>query len=463
MAYIAGINRYQASLLPTMVDDYVEAGSSVRVIDAFVENLDVSALGFQRSTPASTGRPGYDPCDLLKLYLYAYLNEIRSSRRIERECRRNVEVMWLVGKLVPDHKTIADFRRVNGDGIIGTCRAFVLFCHEQGLFTARLVAIDGSKVRAAASPLRVLDKARIGEEQEKLDKQISDYLDRLDGEDSREVTDAGSAVENALHVLKERHAELERLSERLDQDDRRLVVQGEPEARPMGFGRGGKPPSYNVQIAVDADTGIVLHHAVTDEVNDQRMLHPMAKAAKDFLELKELTVVADTGYSNGNAAAACEDDGIIACVPVKRSVNNRGEGNQFDRSSFIYDAARDQFTCPAGRILHRKGPVNRSGYTYVSRDCSGCELKSRCTQSERRWVSRHQHEDALERMAERVAASPDLMRLRRCAAEHPFGTIKRMMTGRFLTRGIKGTSTEMALSVMAFNLKRCINLKARPV
>lgn len=177
-------------------------------------------------------------------------------------------------QVVPDHKTIADFRRVNGDGIIGTCRAFVLFCHEQGLFTARLVAIDGSKVRAAASPLRVLDKARIGEEQDKLDKQISDYLERLDGEDSREVTDAGSTVENALHVLKERRAELERLSERLDQDDRRLVVQGEPEARPMGFGRGGKPPSY------------------------------MAKAAKELLELEELTVVADTGYSNGNAAAA---------------------------------------------------------------------------------------------------------------------------------------------------------------
>jgi transposase len=463
MAYKAGIDRCQAALLPATVDDYIEANSPVRVIDAFVENLDVSTLGFQRATPAPTGRPGYDPSDLLKLYIYAYLNEVRSSRRIERECKRNVEAMWLVGKLAPDHKTIADFRSVNGPAIIATCRTFVLFCSEQGLFTARLVAVDGSKVRAAASPLRVLDKARIGEEEEKLDKQISDYLNRLDGEDSEERVDAGGAVGNALHVLKERRAELQRLSDQLDQDDRRLVVQGEPEARPMGFGRGGKPPSYNVQIAVDADTGIVLHHAVNDEVNDQRMLYPMAKATKDLLELEELTVVADTGYSNGNAAAACEDDGIIACVPVKRSVNHCGDGNQFDRSSFVYDARRDEFTCPAGRILRRKGTVNRSGHTYVSRDCSGCELKSRCTQSERRWVSRHQHEDALERMAERVATSPDLMRLRRCAAEHPFGTIKRMMTGRFLTRGIKGTSTEMALSVMAFNLMRCINLQARPM
>ncbi|GGB12883.1 IS1182 family transposase [Brucella endophytica] len=463
MAYLTRDERHQASLLPAVLDDYVEVDSPVRVIDAFVENLDVRALGFYRATPALTGRPGYNPCDLLKLYLYAYLNEVRSSRRIERECRRNVEVMWLIGKLIPDHKTIADFRRINGTAIVATCREFVLFCREQGLFKARLVAIDGSKVRAAASPQRVLDRGRIAEEWEKLDSQIVDYLARLDSEDSTEITDGGNAARKALSVLKERRTELEQLSNRLDQDDRRLVVQGEPEARPMGFGCGGKPPSYNVQIAVDADTGIVLHHAVTDEVNDQRMLYPMAKATKELLDIEELTVVADTGYSNGNAAAACENDGIVACVPVKRSVNNRGNGEQFGRSSFRYIPEHDHYICPAGRILHRKGSVHRGGYYYFSRDCSDCGMKAQCTQSERRSVSRHQHEDALERMVERVAARPDLMRLRRCAAEHPFGTIKRMMTGRFLTRGIKGTSTEMALSVLAFNLIRCINLKQRTV
>lgn len=367
MAYIAGPNRHQAALFPVVIDDYVEADCPVRVIDAFVESLDVSILGFNRGAPALTGRPGYHPGDLLKLYLYAYLNEVRSSRRIERECGRNVEVMWLIGCLVPDHKTIADFRRVNGAAIIATCREFVLFCRAQGLFTARLVAIDGSKIRAAASPLRVLDKARIAAEQEELDGRIADYLARLDDEDDGEVADRGNdAATKALRVLKERRAKLQRLSEHLNQDDRRLVVEGEPEARPMGFGPGGKPPSYNVQIAVDADTGIVLHHAVTDEVNDQRMLHPMAKATKDELSLGELTVVADTGYSNGNAAAACENDGIVACVPVKRSVNNRGSGEQFDRSSFTYDPELDQYICPAGRILKRKGSVNRGSYYYVS-------------------------------------------------------------------------------------------------
>lgn len=230
----------------------------------------------------------------------------------------------------------------------------------------------------------------------------------------------------------------------------------------MGFGQGGKPPSYNVQIAVDADTGIVIHHAVTDEVNDLRMLHPMSVAVKEMLDQGELTVVADTGYSNGNAAAACEDNNIVACVPVKRSVNNQGNGFEFTRSDFMYDAEKDHYTCPAGHILSNSGRVTRHSVFYACRNCGGCDLKSRCTKARNRTLTRHVHEDALERMAARVAESPDLMRRRRCSAEHPFGTMKRMMNGRFLTRGIRGTSTEMALSVLAFNLIRSINLRAAP-
>ena len=368
--------------------------------------------------------------------------------------------MWLVRRLAPDHKTIADYRRENGAAIIGACRAFVLFCRDQGLFKAQLVAIDGAKFRAAASTNRVLDKQRIAEEIEKIEKQIAQYLSGLDETDALEPAENKGAAANALSALKNRRAQLDRLLEHLDRDDRHLVVDGEPDSRPMGFGKGGKPPSYNVQIAVDADTGIIVHHDVTDEVNDQRMLHPMAKAAKETLGLDALTVVADTGYSSGNEAAACEADAITAYVPAKRSVNNQGTGDQFDRSSFAYNAEQDQFTCPADRILRRKGPVTRNAFNYVSQDCSGCDLKARCTQAERRWVSRHQHEDALERMSARVKENPGMMRKRRCSAEHPFGTIKRMMSGRFLTRGIKGTSTEMALSVLAFNLIRSTNLKA---
>lgn len=333
MVYVIGDSRRQASFLPPAIEEYIELNSPVRVIDVFVDGLDFSSLGFVRATPALTGRPGYDPRDLLKLYIYGYLNEVRSSRRLERECKRNIEVMWLVCRLAPDHKAIADFRRDNGPAIVGACRAFVLFCRDQGLFTARLVSIDGAKFRATASTLRVLDKRRIDEEAEKIDTGIARYLAELDREDAKEPDDEDGATARAFEALKERRAHLDRLSAYLDQDDRSLVVDGELDARPMGFGRGGKPPSYNVQIAVDADTGIIVHHAVTDEVNDQRMLHPMAKAAKELLGFDGLTVVADTGYSNGNAAAACEDDEIIACVPVKRSVNNRGSGDQFDRAA----------------------------------------------------------------------------------------------------------------------------------
>jgi transposase len=217
---------------------------------------------------------------------------------------------------------------------------------------------------------------------------------------------------------------------------------------------------FLVRETFDADTGIVVHHDVTDEVNDIRMPHPMAKATKDLLGKDALTVVADTGYSNGTAAADCEADGITPCVPVKRSVNNRGNGELFDRSRFTYNPDHDHYTCPAGRTLYRKGATNRARFFYASRDCSGCDLKPRCTQAECRWVSRHRHEDAFERMTARVAEAPELMRRRRCSAEHPFGTMKRMMTGRFLTRGINGTSTEMALSVLAYNMIRSINLRA---
>lgn len=462
MAYIAAESRYQATLLPATIEEYIEDEAPVRVIDAFVDSLDFVALGFERAEPAATGRPGYDPRDLLKLYVYGYLNEVRSSRRLERECRRNLEVLWLMRRLAPDHKTIADFRRDSGHAIVEACRAFVLFCCDQGLFAARLIAIDGAKFRAAASTLRVMDRKRIAAETEQLDARAAEYLADLDKADSGEPSDETTATLSALAELEKRRAELNRMHAHLDQDGRTLVVDGELDARPMGFGRGGKPPSYNVQTAVDADTGFIVHHAVTDEVNDQRMLHPIAKATRDFLKRSDLTVVADTGYSNGNDAAACEADGIIACVPVRPAFNGRGDGTLFERSEFRYDAECDQYICPAGRPLPRKGGISRNSYNYRSRDCSGCDLKPRCTQAVVRWVTRHKHEDALERMTARVVADPTLMRQRRCSVEHPFGTIKRMMSGRFLTRGIRGTQTEMALSVLAYNMIRSINLRTTP-
>lgn len=283
MRYVRGEDRGQVALLPAAIEDYVAADAAVRVIDAFVDGLDVKRLGFGRSVPACTGRPPYDPRDLLKLYLYGYLNEVRSSRRLERECSRNLELMWLLRRLAPDFKTIADFRRDNGAAIVGACRTFVLFCRDQGLFTARLVALDGSKFRAAASAKRIMGRREIAEETVRLDRRIADYLAALDATDAREPDDAPSATATALAALRARRAELDRLAATLDAEERATLVEGEPDARPMGIGKGPKPPSYNVQTAVDADTGLIIHHAVTSEPNDTRQLYPIAKATKDTL------------------------------------------------------------------------------------------------------------------------------------------------------------------------------------
>jgi transposase len=395
----------------------------------------------------------------LKLCVWGYFNEVRSSRRLERECRRNVETMWLLRRLAPDFKTIADFRRDNGLAIVGACRAFVLVCRDAGLFAARLVALDGSKFRAVASAKKIVGRSRIAEETARLDGKIAAWLASLDEADAAEPDDAPGAVATAIAALQARRVELGRLTAKL-------------EARPRDAGRrrGGRSPdghgqrrqaaSYNVQTAVDADTGLVLHHEVTDEATDNRMLHPMAEATREVLERDGLTVVADAGYSNGAQASACEADAIMACVPANRAINNQGDETLFDRTAFVYEAGSDSFRCPAGRRLVRK-QLHRdtTSVIYASNDCSGCALKPQCTTAARRFVTRHLHEEALNRMNGR--ATPDMMHRRRCAAEHPFGTIKRMMAGgRFLTRNLKGTRTEMALSILAYNMLRAINIRA---
>ena len=460
MSYVQGTDRGQAALLPAAIEDYVAADAPVRVIDAFVDGLNVSELGFGRSVPAATGRPAYDPRDLLKLYIWGYFNEVRSSRRLERECRRNVEVMWLLRRLSPDFKTIADFRRDNGVAIVGACRAFVMLCRDAGLFTARLIALDGSKFRAVASGKKVVNHTKIAEEAACLDRKIADYLNRLDKADAAEPDDQPDAVPAAMAALQARRGELDRLAAKLDAEGRTAVVEGEEDARPMGKGNGPKPPSYNVQTAVDADTGLIVHHEVTTEPSDNRLLHPMSMTTKEMLGQESLTVVADAGYSSGAHASACERDGIVACVPANRAVNNQADGKLFDRSTFTYEPDTDSYRCPAGRSLIRKQLHKlKRNVSYMSSDCSGCALKPQCTTAERRLVKRHLDEDALTRM--NVRANPELMARRRCAVEHPFATIKRMTAGgRFLSRNLKGTRTEMALSVLAYNMLRAINIRA---
>lgn len=426
MAYIQGEARGQHALFPTTLDDLVPVDHVCRVIEAFVGKLGMEELGFVRAEPAETGRPGYDPRDLLKLYLYGYLHQLRSSRRLEAECRRNLEVMWLLGRLTPDYKSIAEFRRMHRDAVTKAGAELVRLARQVGLVRGEWVAIDGSKFRAVSSAAVVRER-----------EAVKRYLDQLESADEQdEVVIDPSAVAAAL--------------EKLQQDP-------EPEARLMLMAHGTPAPAYNVQTAVDAEHGMIVAQQVTTEATDNRSLLPMAEAAKQALGAPEtLNVVADAGYSNGEQAAQCEAQGILPHVPANRGINNKGDGTLFDRTLFLYDEKTDTFRCPADKTLSRKQVLQHKRtvqYAASVADCSQCPLKSQCTTAERRFLKRHLHDAALQRMNARATAK--LMRLRRCTVERPFATLKYVIFGhpRFLLRGLAGAQLETSLATMAYNLK----------
>jgi transposase len=431
MAFIQGEAREQGTMFPVRLDELIPQDHLCRVIEAWVERMEMARLGFERAQPAETGRPGYDPRDLLKLYLYGYLQQVRSSRRLEAECKRNVEVMWLLGRLQPDHKSIAEFRRQNSAAITESCAALVSFARCVGLVRGEWVAIDGSKFQAASSATRVAER-----------EAAKRYLERVETADQQEEMEIDeTAVAAALQKLRE---------------------DPEPEARFMHGPHGSSAPAYNVQIAVDREHAIIVAQAVTSEANDKRSLLPMAEAAKAAVGGPgQLHVVADAGYSNGAQAEACEQKGIVPHVAVQRSINNQGDGSSLDRSQFRYDAAADRFYCPAGQTLERKGVKQgrtRILYQATAAACGACGLKSQCTQARRRTVYRHLHEEALERMRQRATA--EAMRLRRSCVEHPFASLKYWIFGhpRFLLRGRRGAQSEISLAVLSYNLKRMLRV-----
>ena len=459
MGFVRGDSRDQGTLFPVSLDELVPEDHVCRVIDAFVESLDLAGLGFGKARPAGTGRPPYDPADLLKLYLYGYLHQVRSSRRLERECQRNVELMWLLNRLAPDHKTIAEFRRCEGAALRAVAAAFVRFCRGQGLIRGEWLAIDGSKFEAVASRKAVLSRERLLREQAVLDRQVADYLQRLDEADATESEspiDAG-AVREALAVLQQKQAQTARGLSRLEALGVTQWVESEPDARQMK----GHGPAYNVQTVVDAEHALIVAHEVTAEATDNTSLQPMAEAAREALGTAALKIVADAGYSNGAQAEALEVQGIVPHIPANRAVNNQGEGAFFDRTSFAYDEASDTLRCPAGQTLRRKQlqrGKHRVLYAAEIDDCGTCVLKARCTASARRFVARHLHEAALQRMHAR--ATPELMRLRRCVVEHPFASLKYRIfeKPRFLLRGRWGAGTEMSLAALVWNLKRAVRV-----
>ena len=433
MGYIEGEARGQRTLFPATLEELIPADHLCRVIEAFVERLEMGRLGFLRAEAAGTGRPGYDPRGLLKLYLYGYLHQVRSSRRLEAECRRNIEVMWLLGRLTPDHKSIAEFRRLHSDAVSQTGAELIRLAREVGLVRGEWVAIDGSKFRAVSSSDSVHER-----------RELERYLERMEQADAEEEIEIDSeAVAAALKKLRE---------------------HPEPEARFMRT-PGGKVPAYNVQTVVDAEHALIVTQQVSDEATDNRSLQPMAEAAQQVLggPGTPIHVVADAGYSNGEQATACEKRGIVAHVPAVRGVNNRGDGTLFQRSDFQYDETSDTFRCPAGERLHRQQKKQR-WMIYAGRPevCGTCALRARCTVGKRRLLKKHLDDDALRRLAERATA--EAMRLRRSLAEHPFAALKYSIFGhpRFLLRGLRGARTEIGLAVMAYNLKRMIAVRGVP-
>jgi transposase len=464
MSHIRGQSRDQAILFPEALDDLIPADHPVRVIDAFVDGLELSGLGFTHAQAAPTGRPPYDPGDLLKLYVYGYLNQVRSSRRLEREAKRNIEVLWLLNRLAPDFKTIADFRKDNGGAIVGVCRAFIRFCKDEGLFGAELVAIDSSKFQAAASRKQVMTPRRIEREVKRVEARIVMYLKALDDADAAELSlKAGpSNTRAALAALRKRQAMLQAQAVQMQAQGEKQHVKTEPEARLMRGAHGQHRVAYNVQTAVDGKHGLIISHAVCNEGNDHRQLCPMATAAQAELKAKRLTVVADVGYQNGEHGAACEAQAITPVVPAQRPVNPRGRG--FDKSAFKYGRDTDTYCCPAGEHLTCRRTDHRVQVRYYTTDaCGACGLRPQCTQAKRRTISRHFYADYVEVMNARAADHPELMVQRRCLSEHPFGTIKRMMgDARFVMRGLKHVATEMSLSVTAYNLMRVINILGVP-
>jgi len=462
MSFIDGESRQQVSLLPACIDDYVPPDALVRVVDAFVASLDLSELGFGRATAAATGRPGYHPGDMLRLYIWGYLNQVRSSRHLEKACVRDLEALWLLRRLAPDYRTIAAFRHDNPEAIVAASAAFVLFCRDKGLIGGRMVALDGTKMRAVASPKNIAGAERLARDIVHTEKEIAYYLDRLDIID--ETVAQGYAdqplhregFKTAIEALHRRKDRLARRQQELERRDEKVLVFGEPEAKPMGYAHAPKLPSYNLQSVVDVESGLIVHHDVYNDANDSHLLHPMSVTTKEVLEVEKLQVLTDGGYSNAEEIARCERHQIEVAAPIKRGAMN---SDHFRPAQFVYDEASDTIRCPAAQTLRPSGVHTRNrAIRYRTPACSGCALKPRCTPGAQRTIHRLVDQSALDRMEARIHADPSLMTIRRCTVEHPFGTIKRMSGGgRFLTRGLKAVKAEAALSILAFNILHAVN------
>ncbi|HEX4710166.1 IS1182 family transposase, partial [Phenylobacterium sp.] len=469
--FIEGEDRRQGALLPEYLDDYVSEENPVRVIDVFVDELDLAGLGFGRMQAAATGRPGYHPRSLLKLYLYGYLNQVQSSRRLEREAGRNTELMWLLGKLAPDFKTIADFRRDNGEAIRATCAAFVAICRQMGLLTGGVVAVDGSRFKA----VNTRDKFTPGAVRRRLEQaeaSIARYLQALDTADRQEGEEAVFRVDRIkarLAALRKQVRDLRVMEAELAAAPDGQISLTDPDARAMATnGKGTGLVGYNVQAAVDAEHHLIVAHEVTNQGHDRAQLANMTRQAKTAMAAEDLRVLADRGYFSGEEILACEQAGARPYVPKPLTSGAKADG-RFGKEDFVYLPEANAYRCPGGYTLPWHMTTVENGLTlhryWDLASCRACGLKSQCTTSINRRITRWEHEAVLEAMQRRLDREPHAMRIRRQTVEHVFGTIKAWMgASHFKTRRLPNVAAEMSLQVLAYNLKRAIAVVgARPL
>jgi transposase len=464
MSYLKGPDRSQVELLPPCLEEYVAANSPVRFIEAFVCGLDVASLGFERSQPAATGRPGYDPADLLKLYLYGYLNRIRSSRRLEAEAGRNVEVLWLLRRLAPDFKTIADFRKDNRKCFQGVFRQFNLLCRKLDLFGAELVAIDGSKFKAVNHPARHYGAEQLQQLAARVDERIEQYLQQLDQRDAEAQGVAGAPspgeLQAKLLVLREHKGKYDQLLGQLSASGQQEVSLTDADSRAqkrVGVG-------YNVQVAVDAKHDLIVETEVVQDANDRNQLSALAIAAQTQLGVAHLKAVADSGYDEVDQFKACADAGIEVYVPAQGTTSGQTKtgARVFPKEAFKYDPVRDLYECPAGRELRceteslNKGRLKMSYYHRLA--CPDCPLKPQCTTGAFRKLGRAVNEAQAALVAARVKAHPEIVAERKTIVEHVFGTLRNWGHDTFLTRGLASVRAEFSLSALTYNLRRVLRL-----
>jgi transposase len=463
--FIDEADRSQGVLLPETMDEYVAEENPVRVIEAFVAALELSSLGFARAEPKATGRPGYHPATMLKLYLYGYLNRIQSSRRLEQEARRNLELMWLLGRLAPDFKTIADFRAENAAAIRNVCREFIVLCRRWNLFTEATVAIDGSKFKAVNHRDRNFTSRKMATRMALIEQSIAEYLGQLDRMDRRETPRQPRQrvrLQQRLAALRAEMSRLEGLKARLEAAPEGQVSLTDPDARSMASqGKGTGTVGYNVQVAVETEHHLIVSHEVTNVGSDRHQLKRMAEQAREALGTNELTALADRGYYSGDELKACTDAGIVPLVPKPQTSSSQAEG-RYGKDDFRYDPARDAFRCPAGEYAIRRFTSVEKGmaiHKYWSSACPRCVLRSKCTTANYRRLARWEHEGVLDALRQRLDADPQAMQRRRSTVEHPFGTIKAWMGAtHFLCRRLPRVSAEISLHVLAYSLKRVMKI-----